>query len=271
MLSGGLQRASSAPRRFVRGQIELVQRSIRLYAEMDGVDRAMALAAQAFTALIPLVIVVAVATEGGHGKTVADQIVNRFGLTGSTATAVRQALPTSGAVQNGLSIFSILVLVISALSFTRALQRLYERAWGLEARSFRDTAWGIVWLGTFGLYSILHPLLHGHISGSLGLGASLVGGTIFWLITPYVILARRLPWRRLVPQAVLTAIGMAIVRAGSAIYMPHALASSAREFGTIGCAFTLVTWLFASALVLTGAAAIGASLSQTVPPIADRR
>jgi membrane protein len=271
MLSGGLQRAASAPRRFVRSQIDLVRRSVRLFVEMDGVDRAMALAAQAFVALIPLVIVVAVSTERGHGSTLADQIVNRFGLEDSTATAVRRALPATGTVENGLSVLSVLVLVISALSFTRALQRMYERAWGLEARSFRDTAWGFVWLGAFALYSILHPLLHGHVSGSLGLGASLAGGTIFWLLTPYVILARRLHWRRLVPQAILTAIGMAILRAGSAIYMPHALASSAREFGTIGCAFTLVSWLFATAIVLVGSAAIGASLSQTVPPIADRR
>jgi membrane protein len=57
---------------------------------------------------------------------------------------------------------------------------------------------------------------------------------------------------------VLTALGMTILGAGSVIYMPHAIASAAEQFGTIGVAFALVSWLFAAALVLTVTAAIGA-------------
>lgn len=162
---------------------------------------------------------------------------------------------------------SVIILVFSALSFTRALQRVYERAWGLESHGMRDAHWGLVWLTEFSLYAVLHPLIRGHVSGSVGLATSLAVGTLFWLVTPYVILARRLPWRRLVAQAVLAAIGMAVLRAGSAIYMPHALSSSARQFGSIGLAFTLVSWLFASALVLTASAAIGATLSRTQPEV----
>jgi membrane protein len=270
MLSAALRRATSAPRRVVRGQIELVRRSIALFYELDGIDRSMALAAQAFTALIPMVILVAVITEGGNGKSLADQIVDRFGLNGATAEAVRRGLPSTGSVEDGLSGLSVLILVVSALSFTRALQRLYARVWDVPARGFRDTGWGIGWLGVVTLYAFLHPLLHGHISGKLGLTLSFAGGTLFWLFTPYVILARQLPWRRLVPQAVLTAIGMDVFRATSSVYMPHAFASSAKQFGTLGFAFTLVSWLFGAALVLTAAAAIGASLSRTVPPRTPR-
>jgi membrane protein len=265
MLSSALRRATSTPRRFLRAQIDLVRRSISLFHELDGIDRSMALAAQAFTALIPLVILVAVATEGGKGKSLSNQIVDRFNLTGPTAESVRRALPTTGSVEDGLSALSIFILVVSALSFTRALQRLYARLWEVQARGFRDTGWGIGWLVAIAIYAFLHPLLHGHVSGSLGLGLSFAGGTLFWLLTPYVILARQLPWRRLVPQAVITAIGMDMFRAGSAFYMPHALESSSKQFGTLGFAFSLVSWLFGAALVVTAAAAVGASLSRTVP------
>jgi membrane protein len=265
MLSAALRRATSAPRRVVRGQIDLVRRSIALFYDLDGIDRSMALAAQAFTALIPMVIIVAVITEGGKGKSLADQIVDRFSLTGATANAVRRGLPASGSVEEGLSALSIVILVVSALSFTRALQRLYARVWNVQARGFRDTGWGIGWLAVITLYAFLHPLLHGHVSGKVGLALSFAAGTLFWLFTPYVILARQLPWRRLVPQAVLTAIGMDAFRAASSFYMPHALTSGAKQFGTLGFAFTLVSWLFGAALVLTAAAAIGASLSRTVP------
>jgi hypothetical protein len=42
--------------------------------------------------------------------------------------------------------------------------------------------------------------------------------------------------------------------------MPYALSSSSDQFGTIGLAFTLVSWLFAASLVLSAAAAIGATV-----------
>ena len=260
-----MRRALDNQARVMRGHIEIARRSIALFVDMDAVDRSMALAAQAFTALIPLVIIIAVAAEGGEGKSLADQIVARFDLTGATADALRRGLPSTSSVREGLSGLSALVLTVSALSFTRALQRIYARAWDLEARGVRDSAWGIAWLAVFALYALLHPVLHGHVSGLAGLGASLAAGTLFWLLTPYTILARRLPWRRLLAQAVLTAIGMGALRAGSAIYMPRALSSSAEQFGTIGLAFTLVSWLFAAALVLSAAAAVGATLSRTAP------
>jgi hypothetical protein len=56
---------------------------------MDGFDRSIAIAAQAFTALFPLLIIGAVILEGGHGASVGDEVIERFGLTGDAASAVR--------------------------------------------------------------------------------------------------------------------------------------------------------------------------------------
>jgi membrane protein len=77
-----------------------------------------------------------------------------------------------------------------------------------------------------------------------------------------MLLGRRLPWRLLLPQAALSAVGMAALRGGSAVYMPYALSSSSDQFGTIGLAFTLVSWLFGAALVLTASAAVGAIVAR---------
>jgi membrane protein len=225
---------------------------------MDGFDRAMALAAQAFTALFPLLIVVAAAAEAGSGKSLGEQMVARFSLTGEAAASVRRALPSAGTVTDSITAISAVILVISALSFARALQRLFERAWLLESRGVRDTPWSLLWLLGVSLYALGHVLLHGHIGHDEGLLASVAGGVVLWTVTPYVILARRLPWRLLFPQAVLAALGLTILRAGSVIYMPRAISSSAEQFGAIGLAFALVSWLFGAALVLTLTAAIGA-------------
>jgi membrane protein len=65
------------------------------------------------------------------------------------------------------------------------------------------------------------------------------------------------PWRRLLPQAGLCAIGVTVLGLGCAIYVPRAMSSSAAEFGAIGVAFTLLSVLWAAGFVIVGAAAIG--------------
>jgi membrane protein len=144
----------------VLAQVRLVRRSLERFVAMDGFNRSMALAAQAFTTLIPLLIIVAAVAEAGDGKNLGDRIIELIGLSGASAASLRRALPPTGTVQDSLSVLSVVILVISALSFTRALQRMYARAWGLEAHGLRDAPWGLTWLAGFSLYAVLHPLLH---------------------------------------------------------------------------------------------------------------
>src|SRR4051812_11552752 len=236
--------------RLVRGPVDLVRRSVEIFLSMDGLDRSMALAAQAFTALVPLLIVVSAVLEDGSRDTLGASLVKRFDLSGSGADSVERLLPASANVEDSVNVLGALILIFSALSFTRALQRLYERAWGLEARGVRDSAYGLLWLAGFAAYVILNVALHGHVGADKGLVASIVGAFAVWLVTPYVITARRLPWRALVPQALITATALTIYRGASAVYMPSALSSASEQFGTLGFCFALISWLFGAATVL---------------------
>jgi membrane protein len=247
--------------RLVRGPVDLVRRSVEIFLTMDGLDRSMALAAQAFTALVPLLIVVSAVLENGSRDTLGASLVERFDLSGSAADSVERLLPPSANVEDSVNVLGALILIFSALSFTRALQRIYERAWGLEARGVRDAGYGLAWLLMFALYISLNLTLYGSAAGETGLIASVVGSFVVWLVTPYVILARRLPWRTLVPQALVTALGLTAFRAASTIYMPPVVASSAEQFGSIGLAFAIISWLFFGACVLAASAAAGAALS----------
>ena len=76
-------------------------------------------------------------------------------------------------------------------------------------------------------------------------------------MTPYLLLGRRLPWRRLVLQAALTALGLTALGIWSAIYMPAAIESSASAYGAIGVAFAMLTWLWGLGIVLVAAAVYG--------------
>jgi membrane protein len=121
----------------------------------------------------------------------------------------------------------------------------------------RGTLAGLRWLAVIVVYVVLHPLLGGSLHGLIGVVLSLAGTFVLWLLTPYLLLDGRVPWRRLVPQAGLCAVGATVLGVGCAIYVPRAMSSSASEFGAIGVAFTLLSVLWAGGFVVVGAAAIG--------------
>jgi membrane protein len=218
------------------------------------IDRSLALGAQAFGAVIPFLIVL----EGlqRRGDSVALDLIERFDLEGDAATVVKEAF-TSTEDQTTVTVFSVFVLVFSVLSFTRRLQRLYEETWGLEPRGLRGTGAGLLWLAFFAAYVILHPALDQLLPRRGGVLFSLAGAFALGLLTPYLLLGRRLRWRRLVLQAALTAAGIAALGIWSAIYMPRAIESSAEAYGSIGVAFAMLTWLWGFAGVLVAAAVYG--------------
>jgi membrane protein len=237
--------------RLLAGARRIVERLL----ELEIVDRSLVVGAQAFGALIPLLIVAA-SLSSGDGRSFADRLIDSFSLTGDGADAVRTAFasPASGST---VTVAGVLLVIVSALSFSRTLQRMFELTWGLPRRGMRGTLAGLRWLAVFVVYIALHPLLATAIHGLAGVLLALAGAFALWLLTPYILLDGRLPWRRLVPQAALCAVGMTVLAAGCAIYVPRALNSSAAEFGAIGVAFTLLSILWAGGFVVVGAAAIG--------------
>ena len=236
---------------------DLVRRLLEPLVRFNMLDRSLALGAQAFCALIPLLIIIEAAQPGDDS--LADGLIDRFHLTGAAADTVRRAFtpPAGGTTTTALT---VLLLLVSTLSFTRRLQRLYEESWDLSARGIRGTGAGLLWLVALVIYGTLHPLLDGLFDGLLSLVFSLSGGFLLALLTPFLLLGRRLPWQQLVGQAGLTGVGMIALGIWSAIYMPRAIASSAASYGTIGVAFAMITWLWGLGIVLVCGAVYGSQL-----------
>ena len=218
------------------------------------IDRSLALGAQAFGALIPLLIVLESVQR--RGDSVATDMIERFDLQGDAANVVKEAF-TATQGETTVTVFSVVVLVFSVLSFTRRLQRLYEETWDFEPRGLRGTGAGLLWLAFFAAYVSLHPALDQVLARWGGLLLSLAGAFAVGLVTPYLLLGRRLRWRSLVLQAALTAAGIAGLGIWSAIYMPRAIESSADAYGSIGVAFAMLTWLWGLGGVLVAAAVYG--------------
>jgi membrane protein len=241
--------------RTVRMLLDFGRQSLARFVELEGFDRSMALAGQAFAALLPLLIVFGTVAQGSTDE-VADDLIERFDVSGSAADTLRDAVAQPP--ESGVSVIGVLLLVISALSFTRALQRLYLRAWRLERLGVRGNLWGLLWLAAFIAYWSLQPAIVALADGVVGFALSLALSTLLWLWTPWLLVAGRITWRRLLPQAFLSAVG-------PAVYFPRAVASTSAEFGILGVAFALLSLLFAVAFVLVVTAALGATLADPTP------
>jgi membrane protein len=229
---------------------------IRRFFEVQGFDRAMAIGAYAYSALIPAVIVYSASVT--NESSFADTLIDKFELTGSAADSVRAAFGSSSTVQSSVTWFGVLLLIIAALSFARAMQRLYEGAYGLPPLSMRNTNWALLWLLIVFAAAAVRPLIDtGPVTG-------LIESAAIWLATPYLLLGRRVQGSRLIGVALLSSLGMSGVGIWTVIYMPHAIGDAAEQYGVFGIGFALLSWLFVSACVLVAAATGGAMITEWI-------
>jgi len=240
--------------------IALARACLERLVAIQFVDRSVALGSLAFTAIVPLLVIVSAFLPGTTD--LASELIDRFDLRGETAQLVRDVFAQPDAVRQSISWLGVLLLVAAALSFTRALQRVYEHAWGLEVRGLAGTRAGLIWIGGIVLWSTVFASARQwllDLSGPLGsLTILLAGNAALWLWSPWVLLAGRVHWHRLVPTALLTSVAMTAISIGSVIYMPEAISRSATHYGPIGIAIALVSWLVGVGFALTVCAGVGA-------------
>src|SRR3954449_747416 len=158
---------------------EFLLRVVSRFQKVAGFDRSIALASSALTATIPLLIVTSAVASDLGGKDTANRIIDRYGLTGGGAEAVKDIFSSPAGASTSLGIAGAVFLVIAALSFSRAVQRLFEQAWELNPLSVRNSFNGLLWIGGLTLYLAVGGLIHAALgSGRLELGAALLDAPV---------------------------------------------------------------------------------------------
>lgn len=245
-------------------------RCVESFIELQGGDRAMAIASQAFTALIPLLILVTAVAPSAEEDRVARGIINRFDLGGDAAAAVEQlfAQPDNSTVGS----LSVVLLLFSGVSLTRRLQRMYLIAWRLESvsgvRGSLNATLGLaVLLLEITLLSFVRTLLRGLPSDdALALVTSALAGVLLWTSIPWLLLDRRIPWRRLLVAGVLASTGVSVYGAATSLYMPRLMESYSERYGLFGVTLALVGWLLAVMIIVVVATVVAAELDRTDEP-----
>lgn len=252
----------------IRRRVEesFLGRCVRTFVDMQGLDRAMVIASQAFTALIPLLIIVSAIVPAGSSTTVADAVIRKFGLTGDSADAVMMvfAHPDVSSIRFG----SLLLLVYSGVSLTRRMQRMYLQAWGLPPirgiRGSLNAALGLAAiLVEVALLYLVRSLLQAlPFDRAFSLPLTALGSLLLWTSIPWLLMDRRITWRRLLPTGALAGICASLYAVATTVYMPVLIESYSQRYGLFGVTIALVGWLLCISLIVVVAAVVAAELDR---------
>lgn len=229
-------------------------------------DRALALAARLVIAVLPMALIVsAVAPDSAS---LADRLSTGLRLDDAARNAAVTLFATPDTVLSGVTAFSLLVVLYALSSYGGELQRMYRAAWRLERIGpdgfAADVRRRFVWVAAFIAFLVGSALLEDVDGGALvDLGrdaARTAVAVVFFAWTPYLMLDRRVPTRRLWPTALLNASALGVFTALAPVYIAPLADGNVERYGLIGFVFTLFTYLFAQAFLVVGAGIVGAVL-----------
>ena len=235
-------------------------RVVNRFQKVAGFDRSIALASSALTALIPLSLVAGKLVPRHGQESAAERVIERYDLTGGGAEAVRDMLAPAAEPSASLGLLGAFFLLLALLSFTRAVQRLFEQTWELKPLSVRNSLNGLLWLCGLTLYGAITGLLHTRGGDEFQLAETLAAvplSAVFLVWTGRVLSAKRLEWRDLVPFGLLGSALSGIYSVGAQVYIPHLFDTYATRYGVIGAVFAMISALFCVAVILVGSACAG--------------
>ena len=240
---------------------EFVLRVVNRFQKVAGFDRSIALASGALTATIPLAIIAsAVSTQLG-GKDTADRIIDRYDLSGGGAEAVKDIFAPASGTSTSLGVIGFFFLTVAVLSFTRAVQRLFEQTWELTPLSVRNTFNGLLWIARARGVSRRQrrpPCRAGAQPARAHGGAARHPlSAVFLGWSGWVLSAKRIRRDALIPFAVLGSLALAVYSVGAAVYVPHLFSTYSTRYGVIGAVFAMISALFCVMVVVVASAAAG--------------
>ncbi|GAA2300378.1 YihY/virulence factor BrkB family protein [Streptomyces kunmingensis] len=243
----------------------LVGRVLQQLVHVNLLDMATRLAAQAFLAALPMLIAVTSFCPPPVRRQMQRSLQTMLGSDGAVVAKAEQLTGGGDTALHNWGFAGVLVALLSATSFTRALQRLCERAWhlprsGVRLAAWRWAAWLLVWLSVLVVQGALHKAFG--VGAVLGIPLQCATVTLMCWWTQHLLLAGRVAWPALLPGAVLTGAGVVAFTLLSQLWLPRALHMSLNRYGTLGSVFTLLSWLIVYFTVVVFGIAVGRTLAQ---------
>ncbi|WP_055477031.1 YhjD/YihY/BrkB family envelope integrity protein [Gordonia sp. HS-NH1] len=236
----------------------LVLRIVVDIARGNLTDRSMTLAAQAFTSILPIVILVL----SLPGSDVVDDALTGLGIPVSSFDTPTIDDPTSATT---FGVLGALMTIAGATSLSRALGRMYVSIWDVAKLS-----WGGFWRWVVVVFLIPAAVtaqglstglqatslfgIHVGDRGILGIVLIVAVTLLIWSATftaiPRLLVSSQVPMKLLLLNGLGTGLLITVLLAGTRVALPTLAAGTIRSYGTLGVVFVAISWLFVFALIL---------------------
>lgn len=252
----------------LRAVFDVAKPLVERIASVGLIQSGVVLAAQTFMALFPLLIAITALAPSGVSDTIAETLRHRLGLDAEATDQMQHLVSGRSDLQGGITAIGLIVVLASATSFTRALQRVYENAWQLPRLGMKGTVRGLGWLVGIVAYLVVLgvalKLTSSRAPAVLTIRMVLVvsGSFALWWTTPFILLCGRVRMRAVLVTGLLTAISVLIAGTVSAHVLPRIIEKNEAQFGTIGVVFAIQSWLVVMGSIVVGAAIVGALAAQ---------
>jgi membrane protein len=223
----------------------------RRYVDLHGRATAAAITLYGFLALFA-VAVLAIAVLGflsTDNRHIARDLVDWLGVKGAAARTVTDAVSKARESRRLATVVGFFGLVWVGSGFAVAMANAYDTAWRVPQRPTRERLVGLLWLVGAGVLLAAG----GFVTAGLGalpaalapfvLVAGLAVNTLLWLWTAWILPNRRVPWRALLPGALVGAVGLEVLKIVGGYVVPQLVAGSSALYGTLGVVFALLSWL----------------------------
>jgi membrane protein len=233
-------------------------------AALGVIDSSLQFAAVFTLGFIPFLMVLsAVLGSGLSHAVVIGSIGSGFGFSAQAGHDVTTLFTHSRTAPATESTLGLVVAVLGGLAISHMIQTWYAKIFRFRIRGWKAFARRAEWLaGVFGFVAVQvvigrgieHPA--GHIAAA---GARFLLAVAFWWWSPHCLLSGQIPWRRLFPAGLSTAVCCT----GLGLYMAYvaspAIVSNEARYGPIGAVMTLVTAEIGLGVAVQLGAVIGAT------------
>ena len=223
---------------------------------VDFLNQGMIFAGTLLLCAFPVLIV----ADSVAGKSAPSNLARRLGLNRQAAGDLGHLFTSAHTTVASVTGFAWVFLILSGFAVAASLQGLYQRIFGLDSRTTRDMPHALIWLvlvvAWFYGVGVAGPRVRAGGPAVFAI-VGLVAFTCFWWATTWLLLARRIPWRPLLPSAIATGVFYLGMDAVFAVVFSGMVISDDRKYGPIGIVFCLMSYLIAIGVVVILGAVTG--------------
>ena len=212
---------------------------------VDFMNSSFAFAALAVLCAFPFLAVVLGATGGD----VRDAIVARMGLNDEAARDVNELISAGDKAVATLTVFGAVWLVLGAIGMAATLQAWYQKIYDQPPVKgvLRHLGYQLLGVVAFSVYVAVQVIVFDAVRPAGGrpliFALTFAFAVVFWWVSAYFLLYRRVPLRQLLPAGLATGLFITGLGVFSSFFLSSQVISGEKSYGPSGVALALITYL----------------------------